>query len=227
MPGRERQRRLLLSGRARDAAPSGGNFGLQGVLRLLVPVTLYGKRRARREHRKNASCHRVRAQNPLPQKAADSAERGGNSVRAGTRRLRRALRAQLTHKKSRCPYFAGIWFFATDSSMLLRVSGLPVQTRVMAPAHRSFAEASRDGSAQAAAFCCFRRWHRCYRQSGRACTKRRPTDMCRRAEPEQRLRKNLDLLSNVFKHRWPPLFFMVSSKNIPLNLQLCNHISPF
>lgn len=68
MPGREGQRRLLLSGRARDAAPSGGNFGLQGVLRLLVPVTLYGKRRARREHRKNASCHRVRAQNPLPQK---------------------------------------------------------------------------------------------------------------------------------------------------------------
>ena len=178
MPGREGQRRLLLSGRARDAAPSGGNFGLQGVLRLLVPVTLYGKRRARREHRKNASCHRVRAQNPLPQKAADSAERGGNSVRAGTRRLRRALRAQLTHKKSRCPYFAGIWFFATDSSMLLRVSGLPVQTRVMSPAHRSFAEASRDGSAQAAAFCCFRRWYRCYRQFGRACTKRQPTDTC-------------------------------------------------
>ena len=34
-----------------------------------------------------------------PKKAADSAERGGNSVRAGTRRLRRALRARLTHKK--------------------------------------------------------------------------------------------------------------------------------
>ena len=76
---------------------------------------------------------------------------------AGTRRLRRALRAQLTHKKSRCPYFAGIWFFATDSSMLLRVSGLPVQTRVMFPAHRSSEEASRDSAAQAAAFCCFRR----------------------------------------------------------------------
>ena len=42
MPGREGQRRLLLSGRARDAAPSGGNFGLQGVLRQLVPVALYG-----------------------------------------------------------------------------------------------------------------------------------------------------------------------------------------
>lgn len=44
MPGREGQRRLLLSGRARDAAPSGGNFGLQGVLRLLVPVALCAQR---------------------------------------------------------------------------------------------------------------------------------------------------------------------------------------
>lgn len=43
MPVREGQRRLLLSGRARDAAPSGGNFGLQGVLRLLVPVALCGR----------------------------------------------------------------------------------------------------------------------------------------------------------------------------------------
>lgn len=92
-----------------------------------------------------------------PKKAADGAERGRNSMWAGARKLRRALRAQLTHKKSRCPYFAGIWFFATDSSMLLRVSGLPVQTRVMAPAHRSSEEASRDSAAQAAAFCCFRR----------------------------------------------------------------------
>ena len=111
MPGREGQRRLLLSGRARDAAPSGGNFGLQGVLQLLVPVALYGKRRARREHRQNASCHRVRVQNPLPLKAADGAERGRYSMWAGARKLRRALRARLTHKKSRCPYFAGVWIF--------------------------------------------------------------------------------------------------------------------
>ena len=115
MPGREGQRRLLLSGRARDAAPSGGNFGLQGVLRLLVPVALYGKRRARREHRKNASCHRVRAQNPLPQKAADSAERGGNSVRAGTRRLRRALRAHLVFCDRFFNAASGQWASGADS----------------------------------------------------------------------------------------------------------------
>ena len=177
MPGREGQRRLLLSGRARDAAPSGGNFGLQGVLRLLVPVALYGKRRARREHRKNASCHRVRAQTPLPQKDADGAERGGNSVRAGARKLRRALGARLTHKKPDVRILRASGFLRIILK-LPRVSGFPAQTRTRTLALRSSAEASRDSAAQAAAFCCFRRWYRCYRQFGRACTKRRRTDTC-------------------------------------------------
>ena len=179
MPVREGQRRLLLSGRARDAAPSGGNFGLQGVLRLLVPVALCGRRCTRREHRKNASCHRVRAQNPLPQKAADGAERGGNSVRAGTRKLRRALGARLTHKKSRCPYFVGRLDFC-DIILECCLGSVGFRRRLgrWTLALRSFAEASRDSAAQAAAFCCFRRWYRCYRQFGRACTKRRRTDTC-------------------------------------------------
>ena len=179
MPGREGQRRLLLSGRARDAAPSGGNFGLQGVLQLLVPVALYGKRRARREHRQNASCHRVRVQNPLPQKAADGAERGRNSMWAGARKLRRALRARLTHKKPDVRILRASGFLRIILK-LPWVSGFPAQTRTRTLALRSSEEASRDGSAQAAAFCCFRRWYRCYRQFGRACTKRRRTDTRRR-----------------------------------------------
>lgn len=156
MPRREGQRRLLLSGRARDAAPSGGNFGLQGVLRLLVPVALCGRRCTRCEHQKDAPCHRVRAQNPLPQKAADGAERGGNSVRAGTRKLRRALRARLAHKKPDVRILRASGFLRIILK-LPRVSGFPAQTRTRTLALRSSAEASRDSAAQAAAFCCFRR----------------------------------------------------------------------
>lgn len=40
-----------------------------------------------------------------PKKAADGAERGRNSMWAGARKLRRALRAQLTHKKIQMSVF--------------------------------------------------------------------------------------------------------------------------
>ena len=144
-----------------------------------------------------------------PKKAADGAERGRNSMWAGARKLRRALRARLTHKKPDVRILRASGFLRIILK-LPRVSGFPAQTLTRTLALRSSAEASRDSAAQAAAFCCFRRWYRCYRQFGRACTKRQRTDTCRRAEPEQCLREKLDFFSNVFKHSGPPLFFMVS-----------------
>lgn len=139
--------------------------------------------------------------------------------------------------------------------MLLRVSGLPVQTRVMAPAHRSFAEASRDGSAQAAAFAVFgdgiavignlgehvQNVNRQIRAdaSGKSDQQKHPEraghmgddqpqkDGRRRAKPEQCLREKLDFFPMCSNIAGLLCFSWFHAKMIPLFFQLCNHIYPF